>query len=445
MRVRSPVELEHRFDGPVFRPGSAGYDEHRLGWNRTVEARPSVVVAAASAGDVRAAVLAAREHDLALAVQATGHGGVVPAEGGLLLKTTALDEVSIDPGRGVARVGPGAVWADVNRAAARYGLAGLAGRCSTVGVTGYTLGGGQSWLSRTFGFAADSVVSADVVTADGVPVTASAREHPDLFWALRGGGGNFGIVTSLEFRLYPVPRVWSGMSFHPVERAYDTLAAYREWAPGEPRAMNTAILLLRLPPSGRRVLAIRAFHHGDDGRRVLAPLLEAAGPPLHDGFGVRPFPAASDAANGPDAPPMACRQEIEMMRDLPDEVLRAVVEAGAEDSPLAFVDVRHWGGAMAEPGPDAGPAGHRDVPYSVLAVGPQHAGDAALDRLTGRLRPHATGGSFLSLLTDHTRTRSAFTPANHARLAAIKSVWDPANVFHLGHHIPPATDRKVPS
>jgi hypothetical protein len=215
--------------------------------------------------------------------------------------------------------------------------------------------------------------------------------------------------------------------------------------------MNTAVLLMRLPPApvipeplrGRRVLAIRAFHPVDDGARVLAPLLEAAGPPLHDAFGMRTFPAASDATNGPDAPPMANRQEIELLHDLPGDVLDAVLEAGAPDSPLAFVEVRHWGGAMAEPGPDAGPAGHRDVPFSVMAVAPymspdRTAADAALDRLTARLRPHATGGSFLTLLTDHTKTRTAFTAGNYDRLAAVKRAWDPTNVFHLGHNIPPS-------
>ncbi|MEU4624737.1 FAD-binding oxidoreductase [Actinoplanes sp. NPDC023801] len=445
-----------RFDGDLFRPGEAGYDEHRLGWNRTIESRPALIATAATADDVRTAILAAREHALPFAVQATGHGTVVSADGALLLKTTALNSVEVDPQRRVARVGPGAVWADVNRAAARYGLAGLAGRCSTVGVTGYTLGGGQSWLSRTFGFAADSVVSADVVTADGTVLTANARQHPDLFWALRGGGGNFGVVTSLEFRLHPVARVYSGMSLYPMERAFDVLAAYRQWALDEPDAMNTAVLLIRLPPSplipeplrGRRVLAVRVFHHGDDGPRVLAPLLEAAGPPLLEAFGMRTFPEASDATNGPDAPPMANRQEVELFRTLPDEVLHAIVEAGAADSPLAFVEVRHWGGVMARPGADAGPAGHRDVPFSVMAVAPyltadRTAADTALDRLTGRLRPHATGGSFLTLLTDHTRTRSAFTAANYARLAAAKRDWDPANIFRLGHNIPPATDRKA--
>ncbi|MFF5079177.1 FAD-binding oxidoreductase [Actinoplanes sp. NPDC000266] len=420
--------------GPVFRPGDAGYDAHRAGWQRAFESRPALIVAAARPDDVRKAVLTARERALPFAVQATGHGTLAPADGGLLLKTTALDSVAIDPARRVARVGPGALWAGVNRAAARFGLAGLAGRCGTVGVTGYTLGGGQSWLSRTFGFAADSVVSADVVTADGTALTVSADQHPDLFWALRGGGGNFGVVTSLEFRLYPVRRVFSGMSFYPADRAPRALAAYREWAPTEPEAMNTAVLLLREPSSGRRLLAIRAFHVGDDGRRVLAPLLEAAGPPLHDAYGMRSFPDASEATNGPDAPPMAIRQEIEFFRTLPGDLLETIA---APDSSLGFVELRHWGGAMARPGPDAGPAGHRDVPYSVMAVAPDPAGAGALDRLFARLRPHATGGSFLTLLTDPSRTRSAFTPANYARLARLKRLWDPGNFFHIGHNIPP--------
>ncbi|WP_127503911.1 FAD-binding oxidoreductase [Actinoplanes solisilvae] len=419
----------------TYRPGDPGYDEHRLGWQRAFDPRPALIAAAETTDDVRTAVLTARERDLPLAVQATGHGMIVPADGALLLKTTALTGIEIDPRRRTARVGPGTVWADVNRAAARFGLAGLAGRCSTVGVTGYTLGGGQSWLSRTFGFAADSVVSADVITADGDELTASEHEHPGLFWALRGGGGNFGLVTSLEFRLYEVPRVFSGMSFHPIERAFDVLDAYRKWALDEPEAMNTAVLLLRLPPSGHRVLAIRAFHLGDDGRRILAPLLEAAGPPLLDTFEMRSFPQASDATNGPDAPPMAVRQEIEMFHDLPDEALHAIVEAGAPDSPSAFVELRHWGGAMAH---GDGPAGHRDVPFSVMAVAPGlPAADIVLDRLVARLDPYRSGGSFLTLLTDPARTATAFTPQNYARLAAIKRVWDPTNFFHLGHNIPP--------
>ena len=445
--------LRSRFEGPIFLPGADGYETGRLGWNRTIDAHPAIVAVAANPRDVQVAVMAAHERGMPLAVQATGHGTVVAADGALLLVTSRLCGVEIDPTRRRAHVGPGAVWAQVNAAAAQFGLGSLAGRCSTVGVTGYTLGGGAGWLSRTFGFAADSVVRAEVVTADGRLVTASADEHPDLFWALRGGGGNFGIVTSLEFTLYPADRVFSGMSLYPLERAPETLAAYGSWALDEPEGMNSAVLLMRLPPHpsfpeplrGRRVMAIRAFHLGsaDEGRRVLAPLLEAAGPPLLDAFAMRPFPEASTATNGPDAPPMANRQHLDLLHTVSGDAVDAMVEAGSTDSPLAFVELRHWGGAMAEPPPGSGPAGHRDVPFSVQAVGPymtpdRQPVDTCVDRLAAAIEPHATGGSFLNLLTDPAKTRTAFTDGNYARLAQVKRAWDPDNVFHLNHNIPPA-------
>ena len=398
--------------------------------------------------------MAAHEHGLPLAVQATGHGTVVAADGALLLVTSRLCGVEIDPTRRRARVGPGAVWAQVNAAAAQFGLGSLAGRCATVGVTGYTLGGGAGWLSRTFGFAADSVVRAEVVTADGRLVTASADEHPDLFWALRGGGGNFGIVTSLEFTLYPADRVFSGMSLYPLERAPETLAAYGSWALDEPEGMNSAVLLMRLPPHpsfpeplrGRRVMAIRAFHLGsaDEGRRVLAPLLEAAGPPLLDAFAMRPFPEASTATNGPDAPPMANRQHLDLLHTVRERRGRRhgggrVQRTRRWPSSSCGTGVAPWPSRL----PGSGPAGHRDVPFSVQAVGPymtpdRQPVDTCVDRLAAAIEPHATGGSFLNLLTDPAKTRTAFTDGNYARLAQVKRAWDPDNVFHLNHNIPPA-------
>lgn len=448
-------DLRHRFTGALYLPGDAGYDRERLGWNRAIEPRPALVAVAVSPEDVQAAVRAAREHGLPLAVQATGHGTVVAADGALLLKTSQLASVVIDPERRTARVGPGAIWEQVNVAAARFGLGSLAGRCATVGVTGYTLGGGTGWLSRKFGYAADSVVRAELVTADGRRVSASADEHPELFWALRGGGGNFGVVTSLEFRLYPAAQLFAGMSLFPVERAFATMAAYRQWALDEPDDMNSAVMVMRLPPAptipeplrGKRVLTIRAFSLGDEeqGRRVLAPLLEAAGPPLLDGFAMRSFPEASAATNGPDVPPIAARQYVELFGELPDEALHAIVEAGGSgaDSPLAFIELRHWGGAMARPGPDAGPAGGRDIQFSVMAVAPylspdRQPVDAHLDRLATRLQPYATGSSFVNLQMDPRRTRTAFTPANYARLREIKRAWDPDNVFRFNHNIAPA-------
>jgi FAD/FMN-containing dehydrogenase len=446
--------LRRSFAGGLYMPGDAGYGTERLGWDRSIDSRPAIVATATGPGDVQAAILAAREHELPLAVQATGHGTVIASDGALLIKTSQMATVAIDPHRRIARVGPGAVWHHVNTAAAPFGLAALAGRCATVGVTGYTLGGGTGWLSRKFGYAADSVVRAEVVTADGRLLVASTDENPDLFWALRGGGGNFGVVTSLEFRLYPAAHLFAGMSLYPLDRAFETMATYRQWALDEPDEMNSAVMLMRLPPHpsvpepyrGKRFLTIRAFYLGsaEDGRRVLAPLVDAAGPPLLDGFRMMSFLEASAATNGPDAPPMAARQYVDLFQNVPDDVIRAMVEAAGEgvDSPLAFIELRHWGGAMARPGPDAGPAGARDVPFSVMAVAPYQAHEqerveAYVDGLATRLQPYATGGSFLNLQMDRAKTRTAFTTENYARLVQAKRRWDPDNFFRLNHNISP--------
>ena len=440
--------LENTFTGRVHRPGEDGYDEARLSWQRRFDPHPALVADAAGAADVQAAVRCAREHDLPLAVQATGHGTVLAADGGLLLRTGAMDAVEVDPERGTARAAAGALWSDVIAAAAPHGLAPLSGSSAGVGVTGYTLGGGAGWLSRAYGFAADSLLRAEVVTAGGEQLTASAGEHPDLFWALRGGGGNFGIATALEFRLHPVEQVYAGMAMFEADRAAATLARYREWAPGEPDESNTALVVMTLPQMpqlpealrGRRVLILRALYIGDAeaAERLLAPLREVAGPPLMDGLRAMPF-ADTATLMGPPPPPMVGEMHIDLVDDVPDAVIDAV--AGGDG---AAVELRHWGGAMARPGEDAGPIGHRDVPFSVVvsAMAPDRDGAAdaaaAVAAVAEQLRPHATGGSFLNFLGDPARTATAYTAGDYERLAAIKRDYDPDNVFNYNHNIPPA-------
>ena len=260
-----------------------------------------------------------------------------------------------------------------------------------------------------------------MVTADGSIVTASADEHADLFWALRGGGGGFGVVTALEFRLHAVARVYAGTSYFPIDRAPETLACYREWIAGAPDALSTAVLVTRLP-EGERVLAIRALHVGeaDEARRLLAPLFAAAGAPLVDGM--RPMRFA-DAEMGGTAP-----RHVELLNELPDAVIDTLLSAG---SPVSTVEVRHWGGAMARPQADAGPVGHRDVPLSVIL-------DAHVPEVAAALAPHATGGAFLNFLADPARTETAFTAADYRGLRAIKAAYDPDNLFRIGHNIAPA-------
>jgi FAD/FMN-containing dehydrogenase len=416
----------------------------------------ALVPALVPARDLDAAVaqakLLAGEGDLPFAVQSTGHGTYVPADGGVLLKTARMNAVEVDAASRTATAGPGARWSDVVAAAAPFGLAPLSGTLS-VGVTGYTLGGGAGFLSRTHGLAADALVRADIVTSDGRVLNVSGDEHPDLYWAIRGGGGNFGVVTSLEFLLFPVSRVYAGMSFFAADRAAHVLTYYRDWALDEPVELNTAVMVMRMPDAphlpealrGRPVLGLRAFCLADArrARKHLSSLLDVSGPPLLDGMAEHSFADASAALSGPPHPPTAVDQRFELFDDVPGDVVSAL--AHAAETPVTAVELRHWGGAMAQPRGNAGPAGHRDAPFSVIAtamagdVGQLAAGTSALDDFVSRVRPHATGGSFLNFLNDPRRTSSAYTAANYQRLAKVKRDWDPENVFGLNHNIPPAT------
>jgi FAD/FMN-containing dehydrogenase len=411
--------LRRTLRGRLHRPGDPAYDAGRQALSTALDPRPAMVVEAFGAADVRAAVVAAREYGLPFAVQATGHGTHVPCDGGILLRTGAMATVLVDPDARIAHVGPGARWGDVLAAAAPFGLAPLSGSDPSVGVAGYTLGGGLGWLARRHGFAADSLRRAEVVTADGGLVTASGDEHADLFWALRGGGGSFGVVTSMEIALHPVAPVYAGTAYYAVERATDTLARYRDWIADAPDALSTAVLLTRL--GDRRVLAIRALHAGAaaEAQRLLAPLRAAAGPALRDDMRVARF---ADVAMGGTAP-----RHLDLFETLPDAAIDTLVAAGEH----AAVEVRHWGGAMSRPAPDAGPVGPRSVALSAIV------GDPA-PGLAAALAPHATGGSFLNVLSDPARTETAFAPRDLRRLRDVKRAYDPGELFCVGHAIAPA-------
>lgn len=309
--------------------------------------------------DVQAAVSTARDYELPFAVQATGHGTHVACTGGLLLKTTNMASVLVDPDRRIARAGPGVRWKDVITAAAGCGLAPLSGSSPSVGVVGYTLGGGMGWLARAYGVAADSVLRAEIVDADGQLLTASREVRPDLFWALRGGGSNFGVVTALEFRLYPVTTVYRGISYFPAERAADILG-YCGWTSRVPDEMSTAVLLTRISTAatvpeqlrGRRAVGLKVLYAGSAGEadRLLRPLRDVAGVPLLDGFNPMPY---ADAAMGGTA-----AAYLDMLNELPDPVIESLIRAaGTADAPVPTVEIRHWAGAISRPAPRGRPGG----------------------------------------------------------------------------------------
>ncbi|MEQ4716963.1 FAD-binding oxidoreductase [Nonomuraea sp. B19D2] len=411
------------FAGAVHLPGEAGYDELRRSLNPRVDSRPAVVAEAHSVRDLRTALLAARQHGVPFAVQATGHGTHAACDGGVLVRTSPMASVLVDPDRRIARVGPGAQWGEVIAAAAPFGLAPLSGSSPSVGVTGYTLGGGLGWLARMHGFAADSVVRAEVLLADGRHVVASAGNHPELFWALRGGGGGFGVVTSLEFRLYPVAQVYSGFAYFPIEAAGETLSAYRGWIEHAPDEISTAVVLKRMPDDapepvrGRHVVMVKVVHAGDAARarRLLAPLWQAAGPALLDE--TRPSTYAATSMGGTP------NRHMDMFETVPDEVIGTLVRAAEV---AQTVEVRHWGGAMGRPGPDAGPVSHRATKLSVIV-------DTPVPGLAEALRPHAGGGTFLNFLSDTSRTAAAFAAPDYGRLRDVKRAYDPDGFFRVGH------------
>ncbi|WP_460649916.1 FAD-binding oxidoreductase [Kribbella endophytica] len=405
--------LGNGFNGAIHQPGDAQYDEQRRALVPTFDSRPLVVAEAYARSDVQAAVRTAREYGVPIAVQATGHGTRVPADGGILLKTSAMTSLLIDPERRIAKVGPGVRWGAVLDAAKDFGLVALAGSSRDVGVTGYTLGGGVGWLARKFGYAADSVIRAEVVTADGRVVTATADEHPDLFWAIRGGTGNFGIVTSLEFRLYPVSEVYAGILYFAADAA--TLKAYRDWTTTIPNDLSTAITLSTR--NGRRVIGLKVLYAGDAAlaEHLLKPLYAAAGPILDGELRTTPF--AETAMGGTPA------RYLDLVDELPDDLLD---ELAALDGPT--VEIRHWAGAMANPGPGAGPVAHREAPYSLII-------DQEVPELAEVLR--SSGRTFVNFLADPARASSAYAKNDHTRLRAIKRRYDPENLFRLNHNIKP--------
>jgi FAD/FMN-containing dehydrogenase len=375
-----------------------------------------MIVDATTPADVRTSVLAARAQNLPLAVYATGHGGPMPdSDTTVVVRTAGMGGVLVDPDRRTAWVGAGTRWADVIAAAAPFGLAPLSGTSATVGVVGYTLGGGMGWLSRRYGFAADSVVRAEIVTADGESRTVSADHEPDLFWAIRGGGANFGVVTGLEFRLHPVSSVYAGVATFPIERAADVLACYRDTAAAMPDELTATVVLTK------DSVAIRGMHAGsaEEARRALAPLWRAAGTPVTDGW--RTMPYTESGTIGGTAP-----HQFHLLADLPDAVLAAAIDAVHGEANA--VEVRYRGGALSRPGADVGPIGHRDVPFSIIIDGQDDAVVAA----------HATGGAFLNWLHDSSRVHTAYTAADYARLRELKLAYDPSNLFGLAKNIPPA-------
>ncbi|WP_037732314.1 FAD-binding oxidoreductase [Streptomyces megasporus] len=444
------------FTGPVLRPGDPGYEEEVSGFQTAYAHRPSLAVGAVDAEDVRLAVTHAAEHGLPVAVQATGHGLSVAADGGVLVSTRRMTDVHVDPATRTARVAAGARWGTVIEAAAPHGLAPLAGSSPTVGAVGYTLGGGIGLSARRFGYAADHVRALEVVTADG----RLHRTGPgdELFGALLGSGDNLGIVTAMEVDLFPVPSIYGGQLVFDAPLAQEAVETWRQWTAEAPEELTSTAVLFRFPDlpavpaplRGRYTASLRIALDGpaERGERLVAPL-RAVGERLVDDLREMPY-AESDTIHREPATPHAYTADNALLRAFPPEALRAVFDTVGPRSPVdCVVDVRHLGGALRRRGPARVAVDHREAEYVVRVIsfpGPGTDPDEIRERhalLRGALEPWTVGHSLAFLYgdgerADEARTRAGFEPDTYERLAALKAVHDPHNLFRLNRNVRPA-------
>ncbi|NEK58948.1 FAD-binding oxidoreductase [Geodermatophilus sabuli] len=448
-------ELRSRVHGPVYVSGDDGLAAEVFAWNVAVQHTPAVAVGATCAADVATAVAWAVAHDLPVAVQATGHGPVRNAAGSLLVSTRRMQGVTVDPARRTARVEAGVKWDKVLAAAAEHGLTGLCGSSSGVGVVGYTLGGGMGSLGRRFGFAADSVVSFDIVTADGRIRTVCADEEPELFWGVRGGKSNFGIVTSIEIELVRVSSVVGGGIFFAAEDAAAVLHAFRAWAPTLPEEVSTSIAVLRLPPMeelpeplrGQTVVHLRYAYCGDDpaeGERLVEPMKAAGRIVL--GFIGPLLTTEMDAVHMDPQDPMPGWEKGMLLAELTEETVDAFLAAAGPqvEVPLIMAEIRQMGGALARPARVPNAVAGRDAAWSVLVIGPMvpeladvlpHVGRGVL----AALAPWAAPGGLVNFLGDVSgpdEVAAAYPPAVRERLLALKQEVDPDGVFSFGYALP---------
>ncbi|MFF0479615.1 FAD-binding oxidoreductase [Streptomyces sp. NPDC004284] len=448
--------LAKQVKGPVLTPGDEGYDTERAGNQTGRSHRPAVLVGASGPADVQQAVLFAARHGLPVAVQGTGHAlAAVAAEGGVLINTSRMTGVRVDAQAATAWVAAGVSWDQVIHEAAPAGLAPLAGSAPGVGVVSYTLGGGLGLLSRRYGYAADHVRSIDVVTADGRLRQVTAASDPDLFWALRGGRDNFGVVTGIEIGLMPVPALYGGGLFFDFASAREVLDTYVRWSAGMPEEMTSSLAVISFPDApvlppplrGRHVVHVRIAYSADDlspGKDLIAPL-RALGP-FNDTVRELPYTEVGTIHNDPPVPG-AFESVTALLGELDTDAAGAVLDLVGPHAPVPHVvELRHLGGRLARPADVPNAVGHRDAHYLINIVSRLERADLAdiqpaHDRLVQALAPWSTGGRALTFLNgrrDAEHVRSAYHPEDYRRLTEIKAAHDPHNLFRLNHNIPPA-------
>jgi FAD/FMN-containing dehydrogenase len=454
----SMQELQESLRGELIRPSDPRYDDARAVWNGSIDRHPAMIVRCAGVADVRRAVEFARSQDLLVAVRGGKHSlpGFSTCDGGMVIDLSQMKGMRVDPARQTAVAQGGLTWGEFDHEAQAFGLATTGGLISTTGIAGFTLGGGIGWLMRKHGLTCDNLIGADVVTADGELVRASAEENPELFWGLRGGGGNFGIVTSFEYRLHPVgPVVMAGPVFYKGDRAQEILRFYREWVRGLPDEATTMLNLAVAPPApflpaeihGERVVVLLGVYAGpvEDGERVMAPLREL-GDPVADLMGPIPYVAMQGLLDAIYPAGVQNYFKAGFVNELSDEAVETLAaHHQGVTSPMSEIHLQHFGGAVARV-PEADTAfGDRSAGYVLNVIARSEQADGFDEHvgwardLYDAMEPFATGGSYVNFMSvGDDRVREAYGGEKYEQLVALKDRYDPTNLFRLNQNIRPS-------
>ena len=454
----SIAELAQALRGELITPEDDAYDEARAIWNGAHDRRPALIARCAGVADVVRAVEFARSEELLVAVRGGKHSipGFSTCDDGIVIDLSPMRGVRVDPEARTAVAQPGLTWSVFDHETQAFGLATTGGLVSTTGIAGFTLGGGIGWLMRKHGLTCDNLLSADVVTADGRLVHASEDENPELFWGLRGGGGNFGVVTSFEYRLHPVgPTVAARPVFYPGERAGEVLRFYREWVRDAPDELTTLVNLLTAPPApflpeewhGKPLVAVIAVHSGsvEEGERAMRPLREL-GDPVAELIGPIPYVAMQSLIDPLWGPGAHSYFKAGFMGGLDDAAIDTLVRYhGTVTSPKSEIHIQHLGGAIARVPAGATAFGDRSAPFVLNVIASTFTADGYDDAvgwaqdLYGAMAPSLTGGTYVNFLSNEgdDRVRAAYGD-KYDRLVALKDEYDPTNLFRLNQNIKPS-------
>jgi FAD/FMN-containing dehydrogenase len=440
-------ELKNLVRGAIYVPSDGGYDEARQVWNGMIDRRPAAIVCAAGVADVMAALQFAGELGLPVAIRGGGHNvaGTSVGDGSIVVDLARFKSVRVEPVQRKARAGGGVLWGEYDCETQAFGLASPGGAISTTGIAGLTLGGGYGYLSRRYGMACDNLLSADVVLASGECVTASADSYPDLFWALRGGGGNFGVVTSFEFQLHPVREPLSGLIVFPLEKSKVVLRRFRELSLEASDTLTLMAAIIPAPQGGKCVVAV-VCDIGDEGEgERAAQAFRELGSVLMDTVAPMPYCAMQKQVDVSYPKGQRHYWKSAFLKTLPDDVIDLSIEsADASPSSLNVIMIEVYGGAVARVANETTAFGHRDALFnlSMLAISDDSAIDAE-QRAWAReawikALPYSTGGMYVNYMSEGEDVHSAYSDARFQRLAKIKAQYDSANLFRFNHNIPPA-------